>query len=165
MRARTAAWALAGLILFIPAVTWPILRIERMGHVREDNLVGGVLALLRDGHWLIGAVVLVFSLIVPPTKMGTMLWLALGGPGGGKHHQAFAHRLVEWLGRWGMLDVLLVAVLVAFVKLGDLIEIQAGAGLVAFSLSVFASLAASMVFDPHVMWRHETRNSEGGTRK
>ncbi len=160
MRARTAAFALTGLILFVPAVTWPILKIERLGHVREDHLVGGVLALLREGHLFVGLVVLVFSLIVPPAKLTAMLWLATGGPGGARHHQAFAHRLVDWLGRWGMLDVLLVAVLVAFVKLGDVIDIQAGPGLIAFGLCVLASLAASLVFDPHEMWR-EGEGSDG----
>jgi uncharacterized paraquat-inducible protein A len=153
MRTRTAAFALAGLILFVPAVTWPILKIERLGHVREDHLVGGVMALLREGHLFVGLVVLIFSLIVPPAKLSAMLWLATGAPGGARHHQALAHRVVDWLGRWGMLDVLLVAVLVAFVKLGDVIEIQAGPGLIAFGLCVLASLAASLAFDPHEMWR------------
>jgi len=156
MRARTAAWALAGLILFVPAVTWPLLRIERLGHVREDGLVQGVMTLLGEGHLFVGLVVLVFSLIVPPAKLSAMLWLATGGPGGGRRHQAFAHHLVDWLGRWGMLDVLLVAVLVAFVKLGDVIAIQAGPGLIAFGLCVMASLAASLAFDPREMWRDDS---------
>jgi paraquat-inducible protein A len=156
MRARTAAWALAGLILFVPAVTWPLLRIERLGHVHEDGLASGVVTLLREGHLFVGVVVLVFSLIVPPAKLSAMLWLATGGPGGARRHQAFAHHLVDWLGRWGMLDVLLVAVLVAFVKLGDVIEIQAGPGLVAFALCVLASLAASLAFDPHELWRNDS---------
>lgn len=152
MRARTAAWSLAGLILFVPAVTWPLLKIERLGHVREDHLVGGVVSLLTGGHLFVGLVVLVFSLIIPPAKMSAMLWLASGGRGGARHHQAFAHHLVEWLGRWGMLDVLLVAVLVAFVKLGDVVSIHAGPGLIAFGLCVFCSLAASLTFDAREMW-------------
>jgi uncharacterized paraquat-inducible protein A len=155
MRTRTAAWSLAGLILFVPAVTWPLLRIERMGHVREDGIVGGVLTLLRDGHLFIGVIVLVFSLIVPPAKLTAMLWLATGGLGAARRHQALAHHLVDFLGRWGMLDVLLVAVLVAFVKLGDVIAIQAGPGLIAFALCVLCSLAASIAFDPREMWRGE----------
>jgi paraquat-inducible protein A len=163
MRARTAAFAMAGLILFVPAVTWPILKIERLGHLREDHLVGGVVSLLQGGHLFIGLVVLLFSLIVPPAKLSAMLWLAAGAPGGARKHQALAHRIVEWLGRWGMLDVLLVAVLVAFVKLGDVIQIQAGPGLIAFGLCVLASLAASLSFDPHEMWRGEPVEREVAT--
>jgi paraquat-inducible protein A len=150
---RAVAAALAALILYVPAISWPMLRIERLGQVREDNLIGGVVSLLSAGHWFVGLVVLVFSVVVPPLKLVTMLMLGLGGAGFAERHQATAYRLVELLGRWGMLDVLLVAVLVAFVKLGGLAEIQAGPGLLAFALCVFASLIASMCFDPHVLWR------------
>ena len=57
------------------------------------------------------------------------------------------YRLVEALGRWGMLDVMLVAILVAMVKLGGLVNIQAGAGLLAFTLLVVTSLLASLMFE------------------
>jgi paraquat-inducible protein A len=147
------AAALAALILYLPAVTWPMLRLERLGQVREDNLLGGIMSLMSTGHWFVGGVVLVFSVIVPPVKLLTLLTLGLGGAGFAQRHQAAAYRLVEVVGRWGMLDVMLVAVLVAFVKLGGLAQIQAGPGLTAFALCVLASLIASLCFDPHCLWR------------
>ncbi|MFO0897888.1 MAG: paraquat-inducible protein A [Pirellulales bacterium] len=152
-RLRAVAAALAALILYVPAITLPMLRLERLGQVREDNLLGGIVSLLSAGHWFVGLVVLVFSVIVPPLKLITLLVLGLGGAGFATRHQAAAYRLVELVGRWGMLDVMLVAVLVAFVKLGNLAEIQAGPGLLAFALCVLASLIASVCFDPHDLWR------------
>ena len=58
-------------------------------------------------------------------------------------------RLVEWSGRWGMLDVLLVASIVAMVKIGDLVSIEPGIGAIVFTAMVFLSLLAAMSFDPH----------------
>jgi len=150
---RVVAAALAALVLYVPAISWPMLRIERLGQVREDNLIGGVISLLSAGHWFVGLVVLVFSVVIPPVKLATLLGLGLGGAGFARRHQAAAYRFVEWVGRWGMLDVLLVAVLVAFVKLGGLAQIHAGPGLLAFALCVFMSLIASLCFDPHDLWR------------
>ena len=68
------------------------------------------------------------------------------------HHRALTYHLIEWTGRWGMLDVLLVAVLVALVKLGDLMQISAGPGATAFATVVILSLLASACFDPHSLW-------------
>ena len=67
-------------------------------------------------------------------------------------HRALMYHLVELLGRWGMLDVLLVAVMIAYVKLGDLITIQPGPGLQAFIIMVLLSLLASLCFNPRLMW-------------
>jgi len=65
------------------------------------------------------------------------------------------YRLVEWTGRWGMLDVLLVAILVAVLKLGDLMTVSAGPGLLAFTACVTLSLFAAASFDPHGLWDTE----------
>ena len=66
--------------------------------------------------------------------------------------RALTYRLVEFLGRWGMLDVVLIAVLVAAVKLGDLVEVRPGPGLAVFASVVVLSLLASASFDPHGLW-------------
>jgi len=149
---RTAAVALAALIFYIPAILLPMLRVERMGHTHESSLIAGVVTLLSDGHLLVGLVVLVFSVILPPVKLMILLMLSVGGMGLRQHHRAQTFHVVEFIGRWGMLDVMLVAVLVAFVKLGDLVDIHPGPGVVAFTTCVVLSLLASACFDPHCIW-------------
>jgi paraquat-inducible protein A len=62
------------------------------------------------------------------------------------------YRAIEAAGRWGMIDVLLVAVTIAAVKLGDLVVVTPGPGVVAFGACVVLSLAASAVFNPHAIW-------------
>jgi len=144
-------FALCALIFYLPAMILPMLRVERLGHARQDSLLGGVENLLSQGYWLVGGVVFLFSVLLPPIKLFALLWLTR--PVFLRHHQrALIYRWAEHLGRWGMLDVLLVAILIAFVKLGDLITITAGPGLTAFILLVVFSLLASLVFNPRAMW-------------
>ena len=152
-RQLSAALAVAALVFYPPAMLLPMLRLERLGHSHQDSLLSGVWSLLEQGYWLVGTVVLVFSVILPPAKLLALAVLA--APGLLRHapHRALLYRLTEGVGRFGMLDVMLVAILVAFVKLGDLVTIHAGPGLLAFFLLVALSLLATLVFDPWQLWR------------
>lgn len=147
--------ALSALMLYPPAMALPLLRLDQLGHHHEDSLWAGLVTLLSEGYWLVGAVVLLFSVILPPLKL--LALYVLCGRLEGLSHKARArmYRAVEALGRWGMLDVMLVAVLVAFVKLGDLITIRPGPGLVAFLLMVMLSLFAGLIFNPHGLWEDD----------
>ena len=148
----SAALSLAALVLFIPAVTLPFLRIEQLGQAHESSLLVGVRTLFVEGQMLVGLIVLLFSIILPILKLSALLFLSQRRWQLAERHQALTYRIVEHLGRWGMLDVLLVAVMVAFIKLGGLVEFDAGAGLVMFALFVLVSLSASATFDSHVLW-------------
>lgn len=152
----TVALALSALIFYLPAILLPLLRIERLGQRHEDSLLSGLIALFSQGYWFIGGVVLLFSVILPPLKLLTLLALSSQIAAIHQHHRALLYRLVELLGRWGMLDVMLVAILIAFVKLGHLVHISAGPGLLAFTLLVLLSLLASMTFNPHLLWEEVT---------
>jgi paraquat-inducible protein A len=149
----TQALTLAALTFYIPAMILPMLHIERLGHTSASSLLGGVNTLWTQGYWLIAAVVLLFSILLPPLKLvalGLLSWRPIIL----RHrHKALVYQLVEFLGRWSMLDVMLVAVLVAFVKLGDLVKIQPGNGLIAFTALVVCSLLASFAFNPKLMWQ------------
>ncbi|MBI5761511.1 MAG: paraquat-inducible protein A [Planctomycetales bacterium] len=148
----TAALALAALLIYIPAISMPFLRIERLGHVTENTLVGGTISMLLRGEWFVGLIVLTFSVIVPPTKLAALLVLSTRATWLQHHHRAVTYRLVEQLGRWGMLDVLFVAVVISFVKLGGIIEFGALPGVIVFGSFVLLSLVASCVFNPHCLW-------------
>ena len=147
-----AAFAWAALALYVPAMWLPFLRIERLGQAHASNLLGGVRSLLSEGHLLVGLIVLLFSVFLPVVKLGALLILTQARERLGERNRALVYRLVEHLGRWGMLDVLLVAVMVAFVKLGGLVEFSAGPGLVVFASFVLLSLCASATFDPFALW-------------
>ena len=157
-----AAAALAALILYLPAVTLPFLRIERLGLLSDNSLLGGIRALFDERHLLVGTVVLSFSVVLPLLKLGALLTLSLRNQWLPRKHRAITYRMVEHLGRWGMLDVLLVAVMIAFVKLGNLVNFSAGPGLAMFASFVIVSIMASLLFDPHIMW-HDGEAPAGPT--
>lgn len=154
-----AALAIVALAFYPLAMLAPFLRIERLGYSAESSLLGGTQALLTGGHLLVGLVVLLFSIVLPVIKLGTLLVLSASPRWLHSHHRAATYRIVEHLGRWGMLDVLLVAVLVAFVKLGDLVTFEVGPGLYLFIAFVTLNLFAGVTFNPHVLWEDTMSSS------
>ncbi len=151
----TAAIALAALILYPFAVGLPMVSITKFGHEHESSILAGIGTLFGRGHIFIGLIVLVCSFVIPVLKLGGLLVLSAGGLGLKQRHRALTYRLVQWTGRWGMLDVLLVAILVAVLKLGDFVEVSAGPAAMAFGLCVLLSLLAAASFDPHRIWETE----------
>ena len=149
---RTAAIATAALILYPLAVSLPFIRIEKFGHAHEASILEGVTTLLSRGHLFVGLIVLLCSVVFPVLKLTALLVLSAGGLTLGHRHQALTYRMVQWTGRWGMLDVLLVAILVAVLKLGDMVEVSVGPAALAFTLCVTLSLLAAASFDPHSLW-------------
>lgn len=165
------ALALGALVLYPGALALPMLRIERFGHDHETTIWGGVVSLVRDGHLWVGLLVFACSVVAPVVKLITILALSWRAGGAiacvSAQTRRRAHAAVELIGRWGMLDVMLVAVLVAAVKLGDLMSVRAGPGVALYAGMVVLSLLASWVFDPRAIReqehsRHEPRNTDEG---
>lgn len=148
---RTAAAATAAFILFWPAILLPILQIEKLGHRQQSSILGGIVELLSHGSWFVGIIVLVFSVVFPLTKILMMLELSLFELLH-KKHKAKTLRLMEHVGKWSMMDVMLLAFLVMLIKLGNLVEFQFGPAVFAFVLCVVMSMVASLSFDPHAIW-------------
>jgi len=152
---RTAALALSALLLYPAAITLPILVVEQFGVSKPASVWSGGVGMIADGEIAVGAVVLLASVVLPLAKLVGLFLLAGGGYGLRPKMKAWTWHLVEWTGRWGMLDVLLVAILVATIKLGALMELSAGPGALAFTTCVLLNLAASASFDPHSLWEAE----------
>lgn len=148
----TISLSAGALTFYLPAMLLPMMRIEQLGHVHESSLIAGVFSLLEHGNIMVGVVVFLFSIILPPLKLLALLALCMDQFVPQHRHKALIYHAVELLGRWGMLDVMLVAVLVAFVKVGDLVSIHISSGLIAFMIMVLLSLVASMTFNPQQLW-------------
>ena len=151
MATRTAALALAAFILYFPAVLLPIIEVERLGHRHASSLLVGTIDLFQHGSWLVGLIVLLFSIVFPLGKLVLLLELSLFSLLH-RRHKATTYRLMEHAGRWSMMDVLLLAFLVMLIKLGSLVTFHFGPAIVAFVLCVILSMAASLCFDPHSIW-------------
>lgn len=148
---RTAAAAMGALVLFWPAVLLPILRIEQLGHSHQSSILSGTIELFQHGSWLVGGVVFLFSILFPLTKIVLLLELSYFELLH-RQHKSFTLRLMEHLGKWSMMDVMLLAFLVMLVKLGDMVEFHLGPAVIAFVMCVAMSMLASISFDPHLIW-------------
>ncbi len=149
---RAFACALAALVLFPFAMGLPIMSLEQFGHRTDASVWTGSIGLLRGGEVFVGAVVLVCSVVLPFVKLVGLLTITGMTRRLSRQHRAFTYRLIELAGRWGMLDVLLIALVVAWVKLGDMVDVQPGPGAIAFTSCVLLSLMAGAWFDPHALW-------------
>ena len=151
---RTAAAALGAFFLFWPAVLLPILDVERLGQHHQSSLLFGTFDLLLHGDWFVGTIVLVFSIIFPLVKIVLLLELSMLRLLQ-RSYKAATYRIMEYAGKWSMMDVMLLAFLVMLVKLGSLIEFHIGPAVLAFVLCVAMSMIASMSFDPHAIWEKQ----------
>ncbi|MBU3029055.1 paraquat-inducible protein A [Paracoccus marinaquae] len=154
------AWWLAGLIAYIPANLMPMMRTQAFGGLKgssESTIVGGVLELIHYGSYDIAAVVFFASVVVPVAKFISIAWLAIvaGRPATVEqaHTRLKIYEVVEFIGRWSMIDVFVVAILSALVQLGFVVSIHPGPAAAAFAISVAFTMLSAQSFDPRLIWR------------
>ncbi len=149
------AWWVAGVIAFVPANTYPMLKTATLGSESESTLLGGIVELLHHGSVGIAAIVFFASIVIPVSKFLAIAYLALGID---KPSRITAHRrhqiyeVVEFVGRWSMIDVFVVAILTALVQLGSAASIHPGIAAVSFALSVAFTMLSAQSFDPRLIW-------------
>ena len=153
-QARTAAASFAALALFPAAVFLPILEIEKLGQHHQSSVIGGILELFRSGNLLVGTIILVFSIVFPLAKIVALIELSWLGALR-QRHQAWTYRWMEQIGKWSMMDVMLLALLVMMIKLSDLVQFHFGPAVIAFALCVAMSMIAAICFDPHAIWENK----------
>jgi paraquat-inducible protein A len=150
---RTAALSLAALVLYVPANIYPILRMEFYGAYSESTIWDGCVKLFQDGMWFVAIVVFLASIVVPLIKLAGLLTLVVTSKSSRLRRARTAlFKLIDVVGPWAMLDVFLLAILVAVVKLEQLATVLPGPGIVAFTCVVILTILASMSFDPRLIW-------------
>jgi len=149
------AWLVAGLIAYIPANIYPMLRTRTLFTTEESTIVGGVVDLVHHGSYGIAAIVFIASVLIPVGKFLAIGYLALSLRGIGRlgrHGRLRLYEVVEFIGRWSMIDVFVVAILSALVQLGVVAAVNPGPAAAAFALSVAFTMLAAQSFDPRAIW-------------
>lgn len=154
--AKTRSAALAALICFPMAISLPALSIQKFGFRHETSILSGIMELVHDRYYFIAGIVFACSIIFPFLKLSGLFIITSSSPRWNDHRKALTYRMIEWTGRYGMIDVLLIAVLVALLKIGAMVQFDPGPGAYAFSICVFFSLLASSFFNPHAIWNHHS---------
>jgi paraquat-inducible protein A len=152
---RVWAWLIVGLICYIPANMYPMLRTKTLFTEQEDTILGGVIELIHHHQYGIALVVFVASIIIPIGKFFAVAFLALSVQRGSKlstHRRMGIYEIVEYIGRWSMIDVFVVAILSALVQLNSLAAVTPGPASLFFALSVIFTMLSAQSFDPRMIW-------------
>ena len=152
---RTWAFLIAACILYIPANLLPVMYVTALGKTSEDTIMSGVIVLWNMGSYGISALIFIASFIVPLSKLLalTLLLITVHRQSvWGLEQRAKLYRMVEFIGKWSMLDVFVVTLLTALVHFGSLMSIHIGHGALAFGSVVILTMLASHSFDPRLTW-------------
>lgn len=157
---RSLAFALTGLILFVIANVFPFLSLNAQGQIQDSTLISGSIALWQDDRPMLAVLVALTTIVFPFLDLAGMLYILLPLRFGWRPPKLKAlFRLLQSTQPWGMLEVFMLAVLVAAVKLGDLASVIPGVAIYAFALLIFVLAALTASMDPHLIWnRLETES-------
>jgi paraquat-inducible protein A len=151
----TLAWNIAALLAFIPANLYPIMILYSMGIGEPNTILSGIGEFVDHGLYPIAIIIFTASIIVPLLKIVGLFLLVYRVHTGVRlrpdKHSKFYHAL-EFLGPWSMLDVFVVALLVAVVELGFVTSVAAGPAINYFTLTVIFTMFAASSFDPRLLW-------------
>ena len=150
-----AALSLAALVLYVPANIFPIMKMYMYGVYSESTVWDGVVLLMDSDEWGVAVIVFLASMVIPLIKLAGLFSLVVTarmGWGRRLRSRTSLYKFIDVVGPWAMLDVFLLAVLVALVKLNTLAKVLPGPGLAAFTAMVVLTMLASAAFDPKQIW-------------
>jgi len=161
---RTIALVIAAAIMYIPANLLPIMSIRELGVLTESTILQGLVQFWNAGSYPIAIVIFTASIMIPILKIFSLLWLCAAAKGFVPHSSKVLGRVywvTELLGRWSMVDIFVVAILVTMVQLGNYMRVTPGPGALAFAGVVILTMFAAMSFDPKLLWDQLEREQAG----
>ena len=143
------------MILYIPANMLPMMDTSSLFGAQRDTILSGVVYLWTSGAWPLAVVVFIASIAVPMLKIIALIFLVVSAQRRSDwqpRQRTRIYRVVEFVGRWSMLDIYVVTVIVALVQFNALATIKAGPAAIAFGAVVVLTMFAAMSFDPRLIW-------------
>lgn len=159
-------WALwvVGMMCYVPGNLYPMLRTQQLFSVDESTIIGGAVELAQHGAFGIAAIILLASVVIPLCKFWAIAYLALSVRHASgaytSQHRLLMYEVVEYIGRWSMIDIFVVAILSALVHLQGLVSITPGPAAFFFALSVIFTMLSAQSFDPRMIWDAEADTDE-----
>jgi len=152
---KTWALLLAAVFMYFPANLLPIMNVTYLGTGQPDTIMQGIIHLIEGGMWPLALIVFVASIVIPflklLTMMGLLLSIHLRSHWRPIERKKLFH-ITEFVGRWSMVDIFVVAILVALVQFGNLASVDAGLGALSFAVVVVLTMFAAHTFDPRLIW-------------
>lgn len=167
----TVSLLLTAIMLYFPANILPIMTTDLLGDKMPSTILAGVILLWSEGSYPVAGVIFIASIMVPTLKMIAIAWLCLDARGHGvardRERMHLMYEIVEFVGRWSMIDVFVIAVLSSLVRMGALMNIYPAIGALMFAMVVIITMLAAAMFDPRLSWDrvpdpdHEELNKSG----
>jgi paraquat-inducible protein A len=151
----TFAWLIAGIVFYIPANVLPVMHTSGLLGEEDSTILGGILGFWRAGDWDIALLIFIASVAVPFTKfiaIGLLLFTVRKNSGWEQHQRTVLYRIVEFIGYWSMLDVIVVALTSALMQFQVLGTAEPRAGIAFFCAVVIATMLSALSFDPRLIW-------------
>ncbi len=155
---RAWSFLLAALAMYLPANIYPFMVLTSLSHATPYTIIGGIIELFQSGLWPLALLVFFASITIPLVKillLGYMLITAQLGSTAHLHFRCKAYRFIDFIGRWSMIDVFMVSILIALMRFGEFASVQAARGAVCFAAVVVLTIFAVEAFDPRLMWDAE----------
>lgn len=165
---RTWALLIAGYVLFIPANLLPITITTSLFGTQADTIMSGVAYFWHEGAYDLAIIIFTASIFVPLMKLLSLTFLAYSAQRRmvwEPQQRTRLYRMVEFVGKWSMLDIFVVAMLARLVQFSSLAAIEAGPGALAFAAVVVVTMFAAMVFDPRLLWDPLEKNIFYGEKR
>jgi paraquat-inducible protein A len=163
---RTWSFLIASMAFYLPANLLPIMSVEGLGGTRNDTIMSGVINFWKTGDYLVAAIIFSASIMIPILKMIALSWLCLAAKGfasASPRNLARLYHVTEIVGRWSMVDVFVVAVLVCLVQLGVISTVTPGPAILSFAMVVVLTMFSAMSFDPRLLWDRHEKDAAGGS--
>lgn len=157
---RTWALLISAVLLYLPANLLPVMETTSLLERHEDTIIGGVVYFWTTGSAGLAVLIFTVSILIPLFKMGILAYLALAARSGSvpsRRQCMTMYRLIEFIGRWSMLDVFVVALMVGLVRFNSMAAVAAGPGASAFGAVVILTMLAVRAFDPRLIWDKDCR--------
>ena len=158
---RTWALVLTAIFLYVPANLLPVMHTTYFGRTKSDTIISGVYYFMMSGSWHIALIIFIASVVVPAFKLIVLSFLLItlrDRPGRNRLERTRLYRIIEVIGRWSMVDIFVVAVMVAMLQLGNFATVKAGWGAIFFAAVVIITMIAATTFDPRLIW--DTREDD-----
>ena len=161
---RTLALLVTACLLYIPANLYPIMYTDQLGTTEASTILGGVVLLINLGSVPVAVVIFIFSVMVPSGKLMAMfylVWTVERHSPLNPRQRSIMYRITEFIGKWSMVDVFVVSILVALVHLSGVLVIRPGVAAICFAGVVIVTIVAAASFDSRLIWDSmEERNSD-----
>ena len=159
----STAFLMAAIICYIPANLLPMMITSDPRVTISSQIFDGVLTLWRNKDYLVAVIIFSASIAVPLLKIVGMIILLLSAKFRlsekiAAHQLSLLHRVIEWVGRWSMIDIFVTIILMAAFST-PIAKVEAGSATIYFTLVVVLTMLSAYFFDTRLLWEKEQKNA------